>query len=233
MVSSLLMNKTNSIKQNLNDERLFRLSAKFGDADTVKTILDKKNIEYYSPSYNYALRWSAKYGHLNVIKILMNDLVDEQWVLILAILNNHKEMIEYLLTYKNMNINAEHGEALIKTYKHNGVSPMFKYLINNKDVDIFCRDNILLAEIIDRNDLEAIKLLIKSGKLNDYNAKKCLFRTCSFNVEIFKLLLKCGFLPRILGKVDETNLIIGIVNIAMIMNIKDLIKYYNDAVYYL
>lgn len=132
---------------NLSDEDKFSKSCEFGITPIVKDLIDNG----FDPSYmkNYGLRIASNNGHLDIVKLLLND--------------------------KRVDPSAFNNCALIWSIS-NGHLDVVKELLKHKRVDPSDGNNCTLTISLERGYLDILKQILKdervTSKLSKYQVEK-------------------------------------------------------------
>ena len=149
-------NQYNLLKKYRGSELLIE-GAKTGESDIVKYAIDKEGIRYM---YETALTWASVYGHLQIVKYLVEHGADihafDDNVLIAASTNGRYDVVKYLVE-KGANIHAKDDAALKSAVKY-GQLPVIKYLLEHS-VDREYLKNIALKTARKERQKEVIEYL--------------------------------------------------------------------------
>jgi ankyrin repeat protein len=143
------------------DQKLISASVK-GDLDLVKKLIDQGADVHVE--HDASLRYASEYGHLTVLKYLIEEAganikVKNYQALRLASYNGHLEIVKYLIS-KGADIHAEDDYALILALRGNRTD-VIKYLLqkgaNFPEFGIDIPDN--MQEMIIKINIKNIKYI--------------------------------------------------------------------------
>jgi len=142
---------------------------KWSDPDVFKEILKEEGVDP-SADDNYAIRWAAQNGHLEVVKLLLKDkrvdpgAVDNaaiQW----ASRDGHLEIVKLLLEDKRVDPGADDNLA-IQWAAEKGHLEVVKILLKDKRVDPGDCDNCAICWAAEKGHLEVVELLKKDPRVS-------------------------------------------------------------------
>jgi len=113
---------------------------------------------------NYAIRYSAQKGHLEIVKYLIKHGADvtafNNYAICCAAPNGHLEIVKYLIEH-GADVAARHNHA-IRGASENGYLELVKYLFEH-GADITAMDNYAICLAARNGHLEVVKYLIEHG----------------------------------------------------------------------
>jgi hypothetical protein len=137
-------------------------------AEVIKRLIDEGADPIISD--NYPLRWAARYGHTEIVKLLVsvtNPKIHNSYILRNAACHGHIEVVKLLLPLSNLEMN----NIALKYATYNGHTEIVKLLIPVSDPKSY--DNIALVWAVERGYTDIIKLLIPVSKISDELIKFC------------------------------------------------------------
>ena len=146
-------------------------------------------------SYNSALRLAARYGHTEIIKLLMAfDEVDvttnDNGALKLAAYCGYTEIIKLLMTRGEVDITAEDNCAL-RVAAQNGHTEIVKLLMARNEIDVTVENNEALRKAAQNGHTEIVKLLMTRDEVDvtAYNNEALKLAAQNGHTEIVKSLM--------------------------------------------
>lgn len=175
------------------------------------------NFNYYidhatnSGDLNYALEWSAYYGHLELVKKVVNLGANpnnsNSAPIQMASRNGHILVLKYLMeigsTQSMLNINI-----LVEAIEFNHLE-IVQYLLGNNDYGIILCDvnadhDYALRTAVNLERIEIVELLIKSGAdINIFDAWCLNTAIKKENIGIIKLLLEANINKKLVQKIKN------------------------------
>ncbi|WCR59755.1 MAG: Phosphocholine transferase AnkX [Wolbachia endosymbiont of Ctenocephalides felis wCfeF] len=160
---------------------LLHLAAKYGKLETVKYLIEEKNVDINKVDRHgcTALYWAAKHGHLEVVKYFIEEknvdinLEDgsSRNALHWAARHGHLEVVKYFIEEKNVDINKidEYGNHALHWAARHGHLEVVKYFIEEKNVDVNKVDRIgqnALHLAAGNGHLEVVKYFIEEKNVD-------------------------------------------------------------------
>lgn len=194
-------------------EMIFSLGLKFGIEDyktVLKILLKNKKFELVNVLFfryrelideNYSLYIFSKYGHLEIVKLMIDtvNFTDTEWfgaALIKACKHGHLEIVNLLLKNPLTDPSIQSNLPLIEACKY-GHFEIVKLLLGLKDVNPMIINRYSAPTLFSNKYTKIIKLLIEDGRILQNNT--ILIDACSYGlyciVEI--LVEKYEFSPNI------------------------------------
>ena len=119
---------------------------------------------------NYAIRWASRYGHVEVVKLLLMDKrVDPSthgnYAIRIASDQGYVEVVKLLLQDKRVDPST-HGNYAIRTASSNGYVEVVKLLLMDKRVDPSARDNYAIRMASIYGHVGIVKLLLQDERVD-------------------------------------------------------------------
>lgn len=179
----------------------FRAIIKKGNLETIKKTIIENNISSEILLNSGALIIAAECGHLDILKFLHTLLGanNNTWIteaIFDAVKNNHIKTFKYLLPFLTV-VSADpsalkiaYGLFMFYSREKNHFD-LFKFIINNLDVDIMYDNNLLLKYAIGDNQVEIVELLLDIPKVRDSFDFSYLMVYKPKHKEVMAMLLYC------------------------------------------
>ena len=147
-----------------------------------------------SVDYNNAIRLASKNGHIEIVKILLQDKrVDptDNWAIRIASQFGHIEIVKILLEDKRVDPSADDNYA-IQYASQNGHTAVVKLLLHDDRVNPAVCNNYSIKSAIENGYTETIKILLQDKRVDPSVDNNYAIRFASYNghTEIVKLLLQ-------------------------------------------
>ena len=200
----------------MNELNLLESFVETNDYDSLKKVLENKNIKEEELNNLFSLACSLRTTSPEIIEILLSDsrinpLKNEQ-DFVSACMHCSKDVVEELLNDKRIKPEEiRKGEALLGAAMRKDPS-VLRYFLENKIINpnlINCQH---IEEIIKKNDIELLKIALKDDRLNvNIDSGRLLYSAFQEDDnEIIKLLLSDEKIDPAIG--DNIYLIISISN---------------------
>jgi hypothetical protein len=118
---------------------------------------------------NFILRWSAKYGNIEIFTFLLDNFnvrpehfnnITLHW----AIEENNFDIVKILLKYPNVDITSKNNFPLYLSVKNNNFE-ITKFILQNLNVNPSDKNNRTLNIAIENNNIDIVKLLIYDKRI--------------------------------------------------------------------
>ena len=149
-----------------------------------------------SVDYNHAIRYASRNGHLEVVKLLLQDKrVDpsagDNYAIRKASENGHLEVVKLLLQDEKVDPSAGNNEAIRYASTHNHPE-VVKLLLQDKRVDPSAEYNYAIIRASQEGHHEVVKLLLQDERVDPSADNNFAIRFASRNgfPDVVKLLLQ-------------------------------------------
>tara|TARA_R110001599_G_scaffold130977_2_gene306563 strand:- start:1198 stop:1920 length:723 start_codon:yes stop_codon:yes gene_type:complete len=137
--------------------RALRYAVRSGDLDAIKSMIGKE-----ATAYNWVMGDAVKYGHLKVVKFLIDKITDSEQniYLITASAEGHIDIVKFL--FDSLNFNVEGLNMALNFTSRSGHTEIVKLLVQKGATDL----NRGLLEASKWGHLEIVKFLVQQGATN-------------------------------------------------------------------
>ena len=194
------------IKPKININDITEVS-KYGLVDEVKKLIE--NGIDPSDNNNYAIKWASKNGHLEIVKLLLQDKrvdpsANNNYAIKWASKNGHTEVVKLLLEDPRVDPSDYYNYA-IRYASDNDHVEVVKLLLQDKRVDPSDMDNNAIRLASENGHTEVVKLLLQDKRVDPSDDDNYAIRYSSANghVEVVKLLLED---PRVYNSLSEEDI---------------------------
>ncbi len=178
----------------LTPNELLKKSIKNNYLNGVKIALEKGADP--SQEYNYAIRLASNNGHIEVVKLLLQDeRVDpsdfNNYAIKKASENGHTEVVRLLLSDLRVDP-SDHRNDAIRYASENGHTEVVKLLLSDSRVDPSDFNNYAIRYASKNGHTEIVKLLLQDKRVDPSKTYNYAIKKASENghIEIVKLLLQ-------------------------------------------
>lgn len=168
----------------------FLEAVKTGDSDKVKLLLNNP-----AADNNDAIRLASRYGHLEVVRLLLLDKRVDPAALSndairIASQNGHLEVVRLLLADPRVDPAALNNGSILLASKY-GYSDVVRLLLSNNRVNPAALDNYAIQCASDLGYAEVVRLLLADLRVNPSANDNYAIKLASINnhMEVVKLLL--------------------------------------------
>ena len=201
IITAINHDKINIFKLLLSDKRI---DLNDSNAEALKLIVKENRIEMFiciiaskkvdpSIQHNMFLRFAIKIGNYQIAKELLDDyrVKIDKTIIIYAIDINREEMLtlllRYIIDYSDLN---KAFELAVKSNKLKLVEAFFE----NSVIDHITIDTLLIRYVIETNDIDMLKILLKQRAYTDVVYEELRFAIKLGNLPIVKMYVDLGFI---------------------------------------
>jgi hypothetical protein len=156
-----------------------------------------------SPNLNndYAIRWAARNGHTEVVKVLLADdrvspEVARNYAIGMAAINGHVEVVKLLMQHPKVNPADDEEYALIHAERHNHYDVIHE-LVKDKRVNPFIYNGSIFNSLIYKGRADTLELILQIHPEKELNQVStgyyirqflnCYSKTDAKNSSIYKV----------------------------------------------
>lgn len=185
-------------------QQLFHLACRRGNVETVKNLLDKVDLEGVDAMNWKPLHYAAKFGNIEIVKILLNEKVDfmpynkkNLLPIHYAIKNGHYDIFLLLFSTQNLKCEFEDKHILYYSIIFNQ-KRIFKFILLELLKSQFCKENLQIPYLLEeflKSEIDNFSLLEKidyhAFDLVRTNFHKIIYGCFKFH-PMEMLFMKCG-----------------------------------------